>query len=217
MQQESARRSNRDRTEATRADLIAAARKRFTEKSYAETGTPEIVDAAGVTRGALYHHFADKQALFAAVVEQEAAAVAQEIERASPPSLFARDALIAGSDAYLAAMRAPGRTRLLLLDGPAVLGRAAMDEIDNRHGNRSLREGLVAAMRAQTMVRLPVEALTALLAAAFDRAALAVEAGRNRPLSRGACRPYRRTVSSSSSGSWPGSSSLKQPSWRLNS
>lgn len=177
MQQESARRSNRDRTEATRADLIAAARKLFTEKSYAETGTPEIVAAAGVTRGALYHHFADKQALFAAVVEQEAAAVAQEIERASPPSLFPRDALIAGSDAYLAAMRTPGRTRLLLLDGPAVLGRAAMDAIDNRHGSRSLREGLVAAMRAQAMTRLPAEALTALLAAAFDRAALAIEAG----------------------------------------
>ncbi|TSE14191.1 helix-turn-helix transcriptional regulator, partial [Mesorhizobium intechi] len=105
MQQESARRSNRDRTEATRADLIAAARKLFTEKSYAETGTPEIVTAAGVTRGALYHHFADKQALFAAVVEQEAQAVAQEIERASPSSLEARDALIAGSDAYLDAMR----------------------------------------------------------------------------------------------------------------
>jgi AcrR family transcriptional regulator len=177
MQRETSRRSNRDRTEATRADLIAAARKLFIEKSYAETGTPEIVAAAGVTRGALYHHFADKQALFAAVVEQEAAVVAQEIDRASPPSLFARDALIAGSDAYLAAMRLPGRTRLLLLDGPAVLGRAAMDAIDNRHGNRSLREGLVAAMREQSLIRLPADALTALLAAAFDRAALAVEAG----------------------------------------
>ena len=177
MQRETIRRSNRDRTEATRADLIAAARNLFIEKPYAETGTPEIVAAAGVTRGALYHHFADKQALFAAVVEQEAAVVAQEIDRASPPSLFARDALVAGSDAYLAAMRLPGRTRLLLLDGPAVLGRAAMDAIDNRHGNRSLREGLVAAMREQSLIRLPVDALTALLAAAFDRAALAVEAG----------------------------------------
>ncbi|MER8488542.1 TetR/AcrR family transcriptional regulator [Mesorhizobium australicum] len=177
MQRESARRSNRDRTETTRAELISAARELFTEKSYAETGTPEIVAAAGVTRGALYHHFADKQALFAAVVEQEAAAVAREIDRASPPSLSARDALMAGSDAYLTAMRVPGRTRLLLLDGPAVLGRAEMDAIDNRHGNRSLREGLVAAMRKQSMKRLPPEALTALLAAAFDRAALAIEAG----------------------------------------
>ena len=177
MQQKIARRSNRDRTEATRGDLIAAARKLFTEKSYAETGTPEIVAVAGVTRGALYHHFADKQALFRAVVEQEAETVATEIERASPPSLFPRDALIAGSDAYLAAMRAPGRTRLLLLDGPAVLGRAGMDEIDNRHGNRTLREGLVATMRAGAMQKLPPGALTALLAAAFDRAALAIDAG----------------------------------------
>ncbi|UCI09468.1 TetR/AcrR family transcriptional regulator [Mesorhizobium sp. B1-1-8] len=177
MQPEPKRRSNRDRTEATRADLIRAARKLFTEKTYAETGTPEIAVAAGVTRGALYHHFADKRALFAAVVEQEAASVAAEVDRASPPSLSARDALVAGSDAYLSAMRVPGRTRLLLIDGPAVLGRAGMDEIDSRHANRSLREGLVAAMRAQSMIRLPVEALTALLAAAFDRAALAIEAG----------------------------------------
>ena len=177
MQQESGRRSNRERTEATRADLIAAARLLFTEKSYAGTGTPEIAAAAGVTRGALYHHFADKQALFAAVVEAEAEAVAGEIEKNSPVSLSPRAALIAGSDAYLAAMRAPGRVRLLLLDGPAVLGRAAMDEIDNRHGSRTLREGLVAAMHSGTMKKLPPAALTALLGAAFDRAALAIDAG----------------------------------------
>ena len=177
MQRESDRRSNLERTQATQADLIAAARKLFTQKSYAETGTPEIVAAAGVTRGALYHHFRDKQALFAAVVEAEAQAVAGEIEEASPPSLSPRDALIAGSDAYLAAMREPGRVRLLLLDGPAVLGRAAMDEIDARHGNRTLREGLVEAMRSGAMKELPPAALTALLGAAFDRAALAVAAG----------------------------------------
>lgn len=177
MQQENERRSNRDRTDATRADLIAAARRLFTEKSYAETGTPEIVAQAGVTRGALYHHFADKQALFQAVVEKEAEAVAAEIEAAAPDALSPRDALLAGSDAYLKAMRTPGRTRLLLLDGPAVLGRIGMDEIDGRHGNRTLHEGLVAAMRSGVMRKLPAEALTALLAAAFDRAALAIDAG----------------------------------------
>lgn len=177
MQQKNARRPNRDRSEATQADLLAAARKLFTERSYAGTGTPEIATAAGVTRGALYHHFADKRALFLGVVEQEAAAVADEIERAAPPSLPPREALIAGGEAYLAAMRAPGRTRLLLLDGPAVLGRAVMDEIDGRHGARTLREGLVAAMEAGAMAKLPADALTALLAAAFDRAALAIDAG----------------------------------------
>ncbi|KQZ14173.1 TetR family transcriptional regulator [Mesorhizobium sp. Root554] len=178
MQQKSERRSNRDRTDATRADLIAAARQLFTEKSYSETGTPEIVARAGVTRGALYHHFKDKQALFWAVAEQEAEAVAAEIERAAPPDAQSpRDALLAGSDAYLDAMRAPGRTRLLLLDGPAVLGRAGMDEIDSRHGNRTLREGLVAAMRSGAIRKLPPDALTSLLAAAFDRAALAIDAG----------------------------------------
>src|SRR5690606_24224318 len=98
-----------------------------------------------------------------------------------------RDALIAGSDAYLAAMRAPGRTRLLLLDGPAVLGRATMDEIDGRHGGRTLREGLAAAMRSGAMKALPPDSLTGLLAAAFDRAALAIDAGASAP-------EYRKTL-----------------------
>lgn len=177
MQVKTERRSNRDRTEATRGDLIAAARRLFTEKSYAETGTPEIVAAAGVTRGALYHHFSDKQALFAAVAEQEASAVAEEVERAAPTALGAREALLAGTEAYLRAMQVPGRTRLLLLDGPAVLGRTGMDAIDDRHGNRTLREGLAATMRAGAMRKLPLDALTGLLAATFDRAALAIDAG----------------------------------------
>lgn len=177
MQDSRPRRSNRDRTEATRALLVEAAKKLFTEKSYAATGTPEIVAAAGITRGALYHHFADKEALFAAVAEQEAAAVAEEVERAAPEQLNARDALLAGSEAYLLAMQKPGRTRLLLLDGPAVLGRSGMDAIDDRHGNRTLREGLTIAMRAGVMKRLPIDALAGLLAAAFDRAALAIDAG----------------------------------------
>ena len=187
MQERKERRSNRDRTEATRRELVAAARKLFTEKTYAETSTPEIATAAGVTRGALYHHFADKQALFQAVVEREAEEVAADIERASPPTLSAREALISGSDAYLAAMRTPGRTRLLLLDGPAVLGRATMDEIDGRHSNRTLREGLQAMMAAGAMKTLPIDALTELLGAVFDRAALAIETGAPAP-------DYRKTL-----------------------
>lgn len=180
MQQENPRRTNRERTGATRAALMAAARALFIEKSYAETATPEIVAAAGVTRGALYHHFADKQALFRAVVEQEAADVAAAIGYETPDTKDPRQALLDGGMAFLTAMAVPGRTRLLLLDGPAVLGRAVMDEIDARHGARTLREGLEAAMREGAMKRAPPGALTALFSAAFDRAALSIEAGARR-------------------------------------
>lgn len=177
MQHVSERRSNRERTEVTRRDLLRAARKLFAEKSYAETSTPEIVATAGVTRGALYHHFPDKQALFRAVVEREAADVAGEIERATLDDSQPLSALLAGSAAYFTAMRAPGRARLLLLDGPAVLGRSAIDEIDSRHGNRTLREALVAMMDSGVIQPMPVDPLTALLGAAFDRAALAIADG----------------------------------------
>jgi AcrR family transcriptional regulator len=180
MQQKRSRRTNRDRTEATRAALIAAARTLFIEKSYAETGTPEIAAAAGVTRGALYHHFADKQALFRAVVEAESAAVAGEIDRATATTASPRDALVQGGEAFLSAMAAPGRTRILLLDGPAVLGRVEMNAIDARHGNRTLKSGLAAAMDAGAIRTLPLDALADQLGAMFDRAALAIEAAGGR-------------------------------------
>ena len=172
------RKSNRERTEATRALLIDAARTLFVEKGDADTGPPEIVAAAGVTRGALYHHFADKQALLRAVVERESQSVAEEIDRAAPDALAPVDALLAGGEAFVSAMAEPGRTRLLLLDGPAVLGRGTMDEIDLEVGAmRSLRVGLALAIRARSIGPLPLDALTAILSAAFDRAALAIEAG----------------------------------------
>jgi len=180
------RRPNSERSEKTREKLLKAARRLFVEKSYAETSTPEIAEKAGVTRGALYHHFADKQALFQAVVEREAFLLAEEIERkAMSPSPVA--ALLEGGSAFLEAMAVAGRTRLLLLDGPAVLGRSVMDEIEGRHGNRTLREGLAAAIRAGALPALPLSALTGLLAAAFDRATLAIEAGGNE-------KAYRQTL-----------------------
>ena len=175
--QQTDRRTNRDRSDRTQAALIAAARGLFVERGYAETGTPELVAAAGVTRGALYHHFADKQALFQAVVEAEAAAVAEEIERATPADLPPLEALMEGGDAFLRAMAVPGRTRLLLVEAPAVLGRERLDEIDARHGGRTLREGLAAAMAAGALRPLPLDAAAQLLGAAYDRAALAIVGG----------------------------------------
>ena len=173
MQVES-RRTQAERRAETRGQLLAAARKLFAERGFADTGTPDIVAAAGVTRGALYHHFADKTALFAAVVEAEHAAVAAGIETAGdamPEDPVA--ALLAGGAAFFAAMRDEGRRRILLVDAPAVLGRAALDDIDARHGLETLVCGLRDAMDAGAIKRLPVEPLAQLFGALFDRAALA--------------------------------------------
>jgi AcrR family transcriptional regulator len=177
MQEKSSRRSNQDRTESTRAQLIAAACSLFAEKGYAGTGTPDIAEAANVTRGALYHHFEDKEALLRAVVEREAALVAEQVERETADASSPIEALLSGGRTYLSAMADPGRSRLMLLDGPAALGRSEVDRIDALHGARTLREGLQHAINAGALKNLPLDALTTILSSAFDRAALSIAMG----------------------------------------
>lgn len=175
MQSDGLKRRQADRTAATRMKLIAAARELFAEKGYAATGTPELVTAAGVTRGALYHHFADKLDLFRAVVEEEHALLAMTINAAADgeDEIGPIKALLQGGDAFLTAMQDAGRRRILLVDAPALLGRNELDAIDARHGLRTLIEGLGAAMEAKAIRDLPLVPLAHLLGALFDRAALA--------------------------------------------
>jgi len=177
MQVDRPRRTNESRSEAMRARLLEAARALFVDEGYAATGTPAIVEAAGVTRGALYHHFADKQALCRAVLELEAKAVAQAIEEADDPSAPALDRLLAGAKAYLEAMLVPGRTRPLLIDGPAVLGDAERRGIEARHGDASLRAGLETALVGRGLAPALLDALASGLSAMFERAALDIAAG----------------------------------------
>ncbi|MDB5614937.1 MAG: TetR family transcriptional regulator [Devosia sp.] len=169
------RRSQGERREQTQRALVSAARSLFAEKGFAGTSTPEIVAAAGVTRGALYHHFADKLALFEAVLEQEHLLVSMSVNAASgnddEPGPI--KALLAGCDAYLNAMQDSGRRQIMLVDAPAVLGRAKVDEIDARHGMETLVCGLRDAMDVGALRKVPVEALAQLFGAMFDRAALA--------------------------------------------
>lgn len=168
---------NAVRSERTRAALITAARDLFANDGYAATSTPDIVRQANVSRGALYHHFADKLDLFRAVVEYEQATVAREIDHASQEVADPIAAIRLGGEAFLEAMRDPGRRRILLIDGPAVLGTEVMREIDTRHAGRTLVEGVQAAIAAGRIQPLPAAALADLLSAAFDRVA---EAGDER-------------------------------------
>lgn len=174
------RRSNKDRAEATRQILMDHARELFVERGYSETATPDIVAAAGVTRGALYHHFADKRGLFLAVVEREAAQVAAEIAAAAGKAVSARDALVRGIAAYFDAMAAPGRSRLLLLDGPAIMGLESGRATDRDHAEASLHSGLEAYLRETGSDLAGLEPVARLLSASFDRAVLAIAAGESR-------------------------------------
>ena len=175
---ESARRSNEDRSRETRKALLQAARSCFVESGYAATGTPEIARNAKVTRGALYHHFADKADLLTAVVREEAQAVADEInEQASQPE-SALAALVDGARGYFLAMSKPGRARLLLQEGPSILGADAMSKLNNETSTATLKEGLAIALDVEPDdPAFPADALSEILGAGFDRAALAVAQG----------------------------------------
>jgi AcrR family transcriptional regulator len=172
--------SNKDRTERTIASLKEAMRALVLEKGYNQAATPEIVRKAGVTRGALYHHFADKKELFHAVVEDECKAVAGAIERQSGEAENALQGLKMGSDAFIIAMAEQGRTHIILVEAPSVLGRDVLTAIEGRYARGMLGEGLEAAMEDGGLERLPVAIMTELLSAMFDNAALQIESGASR-------------------------------------
>jgi len=129
-----------------------------------------------VTRGALYHHFTDKTELFHAVARQVAQEVADEIARRSRRPSTPLDALLAGTQAYFAAMAEAGRARLLLLEAPAVLSAEQVLGLSDLAGFQALQEGLQAAFTGGPEA-LPLRELSVLLSAAFDRAALAIARG----------------------------------------
>jgi AcrR family transcriptional regulator len=170
------RRSQGERTDATRTALVSAARALFEARGFAATGTPEIVAAANVTRGALYHHFTDKTELFHAVARQVAQEVADEITQRSRRHRKPAEALLAGAQAYFAAMAEAGRARLLLLEAPAVLSAEQVMGLSDLAGFQALQEGLQHALGDGQPVA-PLRELSVLLSAAFDRAALAIARG----------------------------------------
>jgi AcrR family transcriptional regulator len=174
----SKRRTQAERREETRAALLAAARELFVEKGFAETGTPELVSKAGVTRGALYHHFEDKTDLFRALAVEEARAISAIIEERTQGSEDPEEAMVAGSNAYFDAMAIPGRAKILLSDAPSILGFSEADALTRPEGEKSLKDGLRHAI--PSLGEADLDALTSVLAAAFNRAALAIAEGADR-------------------------------------
>ena len=169
------RRPNAQRSRETRGKILWAARQLFAEKGYAAASTPAIVTGAKVTRGALYHHFPDKAAVFAGVVNAELADVAQRMGKAALANPDPVERLILGGEAYVVAMAEPGRRRVLLVDGPAVLGPVRIEALRGQHLKVRLEAGLRQIVEAGIVPDLPVAPLADLLAALFDRVALTAD------------------------------------------
>ncbi len=177
----------------TRQALVDAARTLFTEQGYAATGTEEIVAAARVTRGALYHHFHDKTDLFRAVMEQIAREVAEhlidaELSRPAAPSPAdaweeVRDGLRAFLDLCVVT---DDFQRIVLVEGPAVLGHEAWDQLVARHGSNLLSEWLSRAVEQGRISPLPIEPLTRLLIAMISESSLYIARAADRPAARAA-------------------------------
>jgi AcrR family transcriptional regulator len=162
------------RSEATRAALIGAARTLFGERGYSATGREEIVERAGVTRGALQHHFLGKQGLFFAVVEDVERDVTAYVARAAEGAVDPLDAIRRGCHAFLERASDPAIQRTLVVDAPAVLGREEWRELQARYGLGLTIGALSAAMDTGAIDRQPVEPLAHLLLAALHEAALLV-------------------------------------------
>jgi AcrR family transcriptional regulator len=174
-----------ERSRVTRERLLVHARTLFAERGYAAVGTEEIVRAAGVTRGALYHQFRDKAALFEAVVEQVEAETTARVADEAVTATGPLEALRAGARAFLTICADPGIERILLLDAPAVLGWERWREIGLRHGLGLVTGVLTAGMETGTIARQPVAALAHLLIGALDEGAMLVARAEDRGAARG--------------------------------
>ncbi|MFI6165271.1 TetR/AcrR family transcriptional regulator [Nocardia sp. NPDC051052] len=170
------RRSQEDRSRTTRAALEQIGRRLFTERGFAATSAEELVTEAGVTRGALHHHYGDKRGLFLAVLEQIEIETTAEIETAigtvDPDDVMAGMAV--GLSVFLEACQRPAMLRIALTDAPAVMGWQAWREFESRHGLGMITAMLERARGAGLIADCPVQMLAQLLLSALTESALIV-------------------------------------------
>ena len=170
------RRTQADRSATTRSALVAAGRRLFAEHGFAGVGTEAIVAEAAVSRGALYHHFADKTELFAGVLEAVEADVAQQIaaEALAGDDLSFAAVMMRAVEAWLDACAAPEVQRILLTDGPSVLGWARWREICQPYVLSLIEAAVVRGIATGEVADLPARPLAHALIAVADEAAMYV-------------------------------------------
>ncbi|WP_188194431.1 TetR/AcrR family transcriptional regulator [Nonomuraea sp. SYSU D8015] len=161
-----------EQKEHTRRTLIAVSRRLFAARGYGAVGLAEIVRESGVTKGALYHHFDGKADLFRAVLEEVQHEVAARVVAAAEASDDPWAQLKAGCAAFVAAGADPEVQRIMLIDGPAVLGWNEWRAIDEASSAKHLTEALTTLVDNGTIPAQPVAPLARLLSGAMNEAAL---------------------------------------------
>lgn len=166
-------RKNKAEAELTVKALIDIGRIHFTEKGYAGVALEEIAQEAGLTRGAVYHHFKNKKGLFLAVFEAVQQEVGERVEREAEKSADMWQQLINGCRGFLAAAVEWRNRRILLIDGPSVLGWDTFRMLDEQNSMKSLKEQLTM-MQASDLIKpaVSIDALTHCLSGAINEAAL---------------------------------------------
>jgi len=179
------RRTQAERRQATRAALLAAGRELFAEHGFARTSREEIVERAGVTRGALHHHFDNKLGLFRAAFEElETELVERVVTAAATAPDDALEALRRGCREFLDACADPAIQQIVLLDAPSVFGWAEWRRLDAQYGLGITIAALAAAMDAGAIERQPVEPMAHMLLGSLNEAALLVAGANNKKKTR---------------------------------
>jgi AcrR family transcriptional regulator len=169
---------------ATRAALLRAARRHFAKDGYAETSTEEIVRRARVTRGALYHHFRDKQDLFISVLDEEQKKLATQAKQAAAAQPDPWRAIVAAANAFLDACLDPAVQRIVLIDAPAVLGLERWREADQGYYLASVKTLIQAAIHQRLIEDQPVDALAHIILGALNEAAMLIARGSDKVAAR---------------------------------
>ncbi|MFC4775940.1 TetR/AcrR family transcriptional regulator [Paenibacillus sp. GCM10023252] len=163
---------NKEDTSGTIDLLIRTGRQHFTARGYAGAALEEIVQEAQLTRGAVYHHFRSKRGLFEAVLEAVQRDVAERVEFEASKTDDPWEQLVLGCRTFVAAAVEPYNKRIMLIDGPAVLGWEAWRRMDERNAMRLLRDQLEEMQQQGYLVPLSIEAITHLISGALNEFAL---------------------------------------------
>ncbi|HEX9936155.1 MAG TPA: TetR/AcrR family transcriptional regulator [Longimicrobium sp.] len=161
-------------TEATFDRLVRTAREQFARDGFAGTSLDAVVAACGLTKGALYHHFGGKTELFTAVFEDEAARLADRVAGAMGAGEASWEGAFTGIRAFLRESQDPGVQRIMLLDGPSVLGWEGVREIEGEYGLALIKDTLAGLMAAGLIPDREVETLAHLLFGAMCEGAMLV-------------------------------------------